>query len=298
MKPEEIDKLFKERLEDSTPTPPADMWARLQQRMQENEAPAAPAVVSPAASETGKGKQRFLWLYSSVAATVSLLLTVGVVFYNINTGTPEISESLAQRQHTVQPQEQPTLTLPELTTAPALAQQTDENPVVAQPEEKKSDTQATEHQASASTLTKQPSKQQTLTNARPKAQASKAAPDAQKVIAGRSIPEVSPVSPEPAVPANTVSFAANAKPATTADLNAEPVEIVIKRSFSAKAQESERELEQVGSKKVALAKNIFKQVRNLAAGEGMELSELGLNADRLNVETQIGKQKLSKSIKL
>ncbi|GAB3814508.1 hypothetical protein GCM10028895_07680 [Pontibacter rugosus] len=82
-------------------------------------------------------------------------------------------------------------------------------------------------------------------------------------------------------------------------MNAEPVEIVIKRAVASQtAMAEETSAPDVPNNKVKLAKNIFKQVRSLAAGDGMELSELGIRADRVALETQIGKQKISKVINL
>ncbi|GAB3814503.1 hypothetical protein GCM10028895_07670 [Pontibacter rugosus] len=97
MRPEDIDKIFKERLGNNAPTPPADMWARLQERM-EDEKPVMGIVQDEktAVAEPQVKKRSIMWMYSSIAATLSLLLAVSVVFYNINTGTPEINNGLTK----------------------------------------------------------------------------------------------------------------------------------------------------------------------------------------------------------
>ena len=112
--------------------------------------------------------------------------------------------------------------------------------------------------------------------------------------------EASKTDVQTAIAANTTPEAPVTQPASVANanLNAEPVEIIIKRAVAAQTEMPvEGEQESRGDKK-ALAKNIFKQVRNLASGQGVELEELGIRADRVALETQIGKQKISKVINL
>ncbi|AKD04692.1 anti-sigma factor [Pontibacter korlensis] len=301
MRPEDIDKLFKERLGNNTPTPPGDLWSRLQERMEAEETP-APVVLTPEA-EQKEGKRRFMWVYSSVAATLSLLLAVGVVFYNINTGTPEINETITKYDVKL-PQETPANELVEpkqkaATTEGMMAENeeaTEENPET----EKNVATQATADQNAASTITNDPIKQKAIAEARPKAIEQKQnakAPvgklvkqDAQTAIAAHTTPETSAIEVAPAK--ESAGFA-------KADLNAEPVEIIIKRALATQtALADETEAVKGSSKKKELAKNIFKQVRNLASGDGVELEELGIRADRVALETQIGKQKISKVINL
>ncbi|WP_276495905.1 hypothetical protein [Pontibacter litorisediminis] len=302
MKPEEIDKLFKERLGNTSPTPPGDLWSRLQERMEaDQEKPLM--VLTPEAEQKNEGKQRFMWIYSSVAATLSLLLAVGVVFYNIQTGTPEISETITKYDITLpegRPAAEPILIpAPEASTPESMVAQQEPVEEVLPQTEKKLAPQATEEATSASTITKAPIKQSAIAKATPKAapqqpkakallkEATKA--DAQTAIAANILP---------ATPATEVAPAKESAGFANANLNAEPVEIIIKRAVDSQTAMAEPSAAPTNGGKKALAKNIFKQVRNLAAGEGVELEELGIRADRVALETQIGKQKLSKVINL
>lgn len=293
MKPEEIDKLFKERLGNSSPTPPADLWARLQERMEEGQEKPL-VILTPEAEQKREGKQRFMWVYSAVAATLSLLLAVGVVFYNINTGTPEISGTLTKYDNQLpetNPAAEPIL-LPVPESDPAegtMAQQepAEENAVAA---EKISATQATTPTASASTLTKKPASKGTMAKV-----TTKATPEQLKTM--DPVIEASKTDVQTAIAANIAPEAPVTQPAN-ANLNAEPVEIIIKRAVAAQTEMPVEGGQESRGDKKALAKNIFKQVRNLASGQGVELEELGIRADRVALETQIGKQKISKVINL
>ncbi|MDX5436825.1 MAG: hypothetical protein LPK03_06495, partial [Pontibacter sp.] len=294
MKPEEIDKLFKDRLGNSSPTPSADLWSRLQERMEQENVSRQPIMLVPEA-EQKDGKRRFMWVYSSVAATLSLLLAAGVIFYNIRTGTPEVNQALTKHDNVLKeevrqgPSEVPAAEA----ASPGILAQQDDKTESTSPEEKNITPQATAEQNAASTITKQPAKQQVYASATPKAKVKestvtkavdqKAKADVQTAIAANSTPE------KPAVEAQPVK-APITQPAASANLNAEPVEIIIKRAVATQAAAADEELGEPtqGSKRKALAKSIFKQVRNLASGEGVELSELGIRADRVALETQIG----------
>ncbi|MDX5437363.1 MAG: hypothetical protein LPK03_09230 [Pontibacter sp.] len=288
MRPEEIDKIFKERLGNTSPTPPADLWNRLQDRMEAE----LPHQIKP---EKEEEKRSFMWIYSSVAATLSLLLTVGVVFYNIKS-TPEVSDALVQQEKPVL-QETPIATVPATETIAQAETKT----------EKISEPQATDDATPASNITETVDKPATIAKATTKAvQQTKTArvmvsevkpkADVQQAIASNT--------PTAEKPAATETEATAAKPAAatalvaSADLNAKPVEIIIKRSASPATATEEAADESGLEKKARLAKNIFKQARNLANGEQVELAALGIKADRVALETQIGKQKLSKVINL
>ncbi|WP_266205566.1 hypothetical protein [Pontibacter kalidii] len=303
MKPEDIDKLFKERLGNTSPTPPADLWNRLQARM-EDEGEKPLALLTPEAEQQKSGKQRFMWIYSSVAATLSLLLAVGLVFYNINTGTPEINGAITKYDSTL-PEHRPDvepirIPAPEATSMEGMMAQKEASEADLPGTEKKLSPQATDAATSASTLAKEPVKQRAIAKATPKAVQQlhpanapvKKAPkeDVQPAIAANITPGVPAAAVEPVTKPAAVA---------SANLNAEPVEIIIKRAVATQTS-LPQETEQPGSgnSRKALAKNIFKQVRNLASGDGVELEELGIRADRVALETQIGKQKISKVINL
>ena len=297
MRPEEIDKLFKERLGKNAPTPPADLWSRLQERMQEEEE----VKVVPLQQE--KKRSTFMWLYPSIAAAVSLVLSVGVVFYNINNGTPEVNEALAGKNQPLELHEQPAAT----PVAPETVAQATPAEAETTAEENISAPQATEPSPAASNSTEAIAKAEAVAKAAPKA----IQPEPAKAIAATE-PKA---SAQPAIAVNTSGGAAEAhetvpqpavKPAppaalakAAANLNAEPVEIIIKRAVaSPPAMAAAVEAPTGLDKKAELAKGIFRQVRNLANGEGVELSEVGINADKVALNTQIGNQKFSKVINL
>ncbi|GAB3201243.1 CHASE3 domain sensor protein [Pontibacter aydingkolensis] len=290
MKPEDIDKIFKERLGNTSPTPPLDLWSKLQDRM-EDEMPRQSLLTE----EKKEEKKSFLWIYSSIAASLSLLLAVGVVFYNIKT-TPEISEQLADKDKVLL-QESPAYKAPATET---LAQAEIKS-------EKNSETQATEDAAPASSIAEPVEKPATIAKATKAVQQTKAAQviEAPQPTANvqQAIAATTPVTEKPA---ETATVVPTGKPvmssalAVSSDMNARPVEITIKRAATLTVATAEvEESEPSGlDKKARLAKNIFKQARNLANGEQVQLADLGIRADRVALETQIGKQKFSKVINL
>jgi cytoskeletal protein RodZ len=288
MKPEDIDKLFKERLGPSSPTPPADLWNRLQDRMEAE---------MPATTEKEDKRGGFMWLSYSIAAAITLLLAVGIVFFNVQRGTVPVDGDLAQ--HNAQTAEQP-LPVTDPATDQAVAQATaptaETAPVApAQTESAAAGTAPVKPTVAANTIAKAESRAAVTKATGPKVEAKVSAPATQLVakVDKPAIPETvekgSYYNTGETIPA---TFASN-----TADMNAQPVEIIIKRAVL--VQQAEEEDEPSGfEKKQKLAKNIFKQVRNFSNGERVELSELGINAERIALETQIGKQKISKVINL
>ena len=291
MRPEDIDKLFKERLGNTSPTPSADLWSRLQDRMEAE----MPQQVKPIVKEKDE-KRGFMWIYSSVAATLSLLLTVGIVFYNIKSN-PEVNETLAIQEKTVL-QETPVYKAPETETLAQVETKT----------EKISEPQATEDATPASNITETVDKPATIAKATTKAvQQSKVTrttvAEQPKADVQQAIADNTPITEKPA---ETATVVPNAKPimpsalAASAEMNARPVEITIKRSAAPAVASAEEQFEEESGleKKAKLAKNIFKQARNLANGEQVELAALGIKADRVALGTQIGKQKISKVINL
>ncbi len=282
MNPEEIDKIFKERLGNASPTPPADLWNRLQSKLEEE----TPHQIKPE-----KEKRGFMWIHSSIAATLALLLTVGVVFYNIKT-SPEVSQTLTVND------------------APVL----EETPVLQEPKaiaktenEKITDAQATQLNQPASSKSEGNNKTAVAIKGKVKAvnqTAIASAAKATKQVVKSELANGSHVAEKKAEqvamdlkPDPTTVLLANA---SDSNLNAQAIEITIKRSGSnANAMRiTEDQQPNELDKKTVLAKNIFKQVRNLANGEQVELADLGIRADKVALEAQIGKQKFSKVINL
>lgn len=299
MRPEDIDKLFKERLGNSSPTPPGDLWSRLQDRMEAEMPQKAPL-------QSKEEKRSYMWIYSSVAASISLVLAVGVVFFNIKTGTSEVSQSLANKGR-IELHEPPISSQP----APETIAQA-EVATESINEEKKLTPQATDANLAASNKAEEDVKTEAIAKATPKAvqqkQVKAIAPKqpqatVQQAIAV-NIPTESPAETAEAVtlPAEKPVAPTALASANAANMNAAPVEIIIRRSGSSTptqpAMAAANDAPSGIDKKAKLAKNIFKQVRNLASGEEVELSELGINADKVALNTQIGKQKFSKVINL
>jgi hypothetical protein len=294
MKPEDIDKLFKERLGPSAPTPPADLWGRLQERMADE---------MPAAEKQESKPRGFMYLSYSVAAAIVLLLAVGIVFFNVQRGDVPAGGGIAHQPTAVveQPLATPQQGVAESGSGQGMAQATEQGKVIGPESGIAADVQAP--------VAVQPGATAPLKAAIAKAGSTsepRASRTAQDAIVTKPATQLVAKVDQPAAPATPqkgdyystgetvpATFAAN-----TVNMNAQPVEIIIKRAvYEEPLAEEEPELSGF-EKKQKLAKNIFKQVRNLSNGEKVELSELGINANSIALETQIGKQKISKVIQL
>lgn len=290
MEPEDIDKLFNERLGKMAPTPPADLWNRLQERMQEEMPQAAP--VPQLQPEEHQEKRRFGFIYYSIAAAIALLLAVGVVlkFQQPQTVTDQTIAQVdvtgkadATTEETIVTEPAPEQTIAAVTPDETIAEPTitedptidaePETAVANKPTSRKAAPKATDRWVKVETA-KQPAAMLAKQTTKP------ATPEA--IV-------------EPTVATHTPVSFASAK-------SAEPVEIIIKRSVTqenvALASAAEPEENSSFQRKQNLAKNIFKQVKNLSNGEKVNLEEVGLSADRIALETKIGKQKISKVINL
>lgn len=281
MKPEEIDKLFGERLKNAAPTPPADLWNRLQEKMEAE---------LPQEKEVKRGGI-FMWVNNyAAAAAVTLLLSVGGTLYMLQDEKPVKPEEIAQ---TEVKHSSPVNSPSEEADAVIVPAEVDRpTSIAAVPEVKEQVPQPTESFV--------PQAESPKVQAMAKSNTDKAAlkPQAPKAHVTRAESQ-----PEP-LKALALHRAGNAEPA--ANTASVPLEIIIKRSsdpvpFASEAYTEDVEAAEEGSgfdKKRRLAKNIFKQVANLSNGERVELSELGINANKIAFETQIGKQKISKVIHL
>ncbi|MBC5773415.1 hypothetical protein H8S95_05010 [Pontibacter sp. KCTC 32443] len=286
MEPEEVDKLFKERLGRVAPTPPADLWNRLQERMQE-ELPQATPQIQP---EEHQEKRRLGFLYYSIAAAIALLLAVGVVLklQQPQTITDQTIASADVTTETIKPAE---ITLaPEVTTEQSIA-------AVTTPDEETTIASVTEEPTIVAEQEKAVAKKPVIKPRR------KAEQQWVKVEAPQQPAMLAQQKTKPEEPKQEPVQAAMQTPVAFASANsAEPVEIIIKRSVSSEvvAMASADEPEETSSfdRKQRLAKNIFKQVKNLSNGEKINLADVGLNADKIALETKIGKQKISKVINL
>lgn len=295
MRPEDIDKLFKERLGNTTPTPSGDLWSRLHERIEE-EMPA----------QQQEKKSGFMWIHYSVAAAIALLLAVGLVLYTMQHNAPGINSTMAQQEAKEERQPQPT---PDFTPKALEEQAAPASIAEAATEEKENNlpAQATEARPAASNSTKalahtsEPTAQPetVMKKAGTTLKTSDRTPVRTQAIAANQPTE------EPAAaaasgdvvelkPVMTSALASAAAP--DAMTSAAPVEIIIKRAVAAQTVTTEADEPNGLEKKAQLAKNIFKQMRNLSNGEPVELADLGIRADRIAVETKIGNQKFSKVI--
>ncbi|QNH63958.1 hypothetical protein [Hymenobacter sediminicola] len=86
MQPEDIDKLFRDRLAEHAPTPPAYLWNQLEEELQPEK------------------KRPVLWLWAA-AASVALLLVSGVLWLQLGSSVPSGEGALATapQQKTAQP---------------------------------------------------------------------------------------------------------------------------------------------------------------------------------------------------
>ena len=292
MEPEEIDKLFNERLGRMAPTPPADLWNRLQDRMEAEMPQAAAPQIQP---EQHEEKRKYGFLYYSIAAAIALLLAVGVVlkFQAPQTTTDQtIAQADFVKKETATPEQTITPDNTENSTEQAIAAVTPEQTIVVEPTVTEEPTIVAEP---AKTIAKKP-----VTKTRKKAEQQWVKVETDKLpaamLAQQTTKPIQP-KPEPELPEamqTPVSFASAG--------SAHPVEIIIKRSVSqepvAMASAVEPDEDSSFEKKQRLAKNIFKQVRNLTNGEQVDLSEVGITADRIALQTKIGKQRISKVINL
>ncbi|MBD2716672.1 hypothetical protein KBK19_16630 [Microvirga sp. STR05] len=128
MQPEDIDKLFRDRLAEHAPTPPAYLWNQLEEELQPEK------------------KRPVLWLWAA-AASVALLLVSGVLWLHLGSSVPSGEGALA--------------TAPQQKTAqPAAAAQPEKKSADA------TETQATPPQALASTTSKEASAEAPAPSAR------------------------------------------------------------------------------------------------------------------------------------
>lgn len=280
MNPEDVDKLFNERLGKLSPKPSAELWNRLQHKMEE-ERPVQ-GVKKPVLMWAGK---------LAVAAAISALLSAGVVFYNMQQEVRIPSDSVTQvKQAKVKE---------EVRITEQAGNRVDRSIAVAKQEIAPSNAaSAGGHRAMAEITKKEPAV--ALQAPKPvKRVEKKEPPVAERKNTAIAVALPTPAQPEPVkikLPDTSVSLTS-----AGTDLNAAPVEIIIKRTVATHETEVEpveEEFETDFQKKRTLAKNILTQIKNLSNGEQVNLSEVGINANKIALETQIGKQKISKVINL
>jgi negative regulator of sigma E activity len=284
MQPEDLDKLFKERLGNANPMPPADLWNKLQDRLEEEH---------PVKEEKSS---LAMWVKSyAIAATTVVALSAGVIFYNLQQEVKAPSDTLSKEQKTAVTNETTENANSERLAANNVAVAGKQDIAIQTPVllDSETGTNVSLKEKVAASPSNQNKEKQILQRGSSIAKNTKITTgsdskdnDLNKAIIA-PVQEIKPESP--------ASLAAS-----SSNLNATPVEIIIKRTVPTQAIEPADADEDLSEfeKKRSLAKNIFKQVKNLSNGEHVDLSELGINANRIALETKIGNQKISKVIHL
>lgn len=280
MGPEDIDELFKGRLGNLERTPSSEAWQRLQQQLQP------------------PPKRRVIPMWWSVAATVAFLVLTGYFLF-VNQLSDRNPEKIA---NTRIPAQQPT-TLGEKARPsldPATVKESNPETVAAAtsqegPETKDLENTSTQSGSSGIVAATQPAEAAVSSRL-----STATLPGHGKGIPAKDLPQQSETPPmvaldKPAPRPAQITTSASAAPA------AETIEVVILKQEPSSLLAGAGELVDEGeesspSRKGKLVKGIFKQVKNLAAGEKIDLSQIGLDRYSLAIETQIGNRKISKTI--
>ncbi|PSR57077.1 hypothetical protein AHMF7605_28155 [Adhaeribacter arboris] len=279
MKEEEVDQYFKDKFQQFAPVPSADAWARLQSKM-----------------EPPQQKRSLMWVYS-VAATITLLLVSGVLFFWLPTDKIQPDGNLTRTNPISGPQ--PLKLTPKETTLADINAKTPSWPETVETITREKVSETNNANASTNTTTSKPAKKGK--KIRPGVLVASTKTKNRENLKSRKEPNSSPET----LPVNTV--VAQTTPDAPATTEERVMEVIIKKDpVPTVAYTSEKEyatteevIKENISKKGRLVKNIFKQVRNLKNGEKVELSDLGVNANyRIDVESKLFKQKYTKVINL
>ncbi|MBC6699353.1 hypothetical protein [Hymenobacter sp. BT190] len=277
MQPEDIDKLFREKLAQHAPTPPAYLWNQLEDELQPTK------------------KRPLLWICAA-AASVLLLLVSGVVWLQNNGLQPASSGAIATAQSSAQ---RPQLATPEpaapvenKNTVASTPQATTPPPAASSPSDATTGLVASSRPLqSPATSTRQPA----TTTARPRVvapatqPASQAAQEAVAVQAPSPQPErpLEPVAPA-SQPLPALALAATPAPAPTG-----PIEVEVRRStvpaVATAAQATPRQR--------SLGGVLLRQARNAVRGERLSLAEAGL-PETVTVQAHVAGRTLTKVIQL
>ncbi|AIZ63998.1 hypothetical protein PK28_10415 [Hymenobacter sp. DG25B] len=271
MQPEDIDKLFRDRLQGHAPTPPAFLWDKLEAELQ------------PA-----RKKRPVMWLYAS-AAVLTLLLVAGGAWLLRTGGLTPAPADMA--------------TVVSRPSAPAVSQPQSANEAI---EKEISTAQATATPASASSLSKAvataapaPAKQQTTTT-------TASAPRNTQRLAATENRAVAAATPRPAQPERTVKTepvptitpeplpAALASTTTTPEPAAPlgPIEVEVRRQTQAPVA-----LASNGPASRPLLGSLIRHARNVLRGDQVTLAEAGL-PETVTVQARVAGHTLTKVIQL
>ncbi|HEX8426775.1 hypothetical protein [Hymenobacter sp.] len=287
MQPEDIDKLFRDRLEGHAPTPPAYLWDRLEEELQ-------PAKKRPV-----------LWLWAAAAA-VALVLASGVLWLQLAptagvgsaplaTSTKPAPRSANQEQQlAVQPLKNSVKPVElQATPSPALTSTSSKAAAAAAPtarlRQQKGVRPEARQQITASTI--QPSHTNKLLHSTPTPQAPKvmAAPEAVAATTPKTQPERSlPAVDAPALSRTPTTIALAATPTAPTG----PIEVEVHRSNDATASTTAE-----SSSRHSLGGILLRQARNAVRGERVSLAETGL-PEAVTVQARVGNRTLTKVIQL
>jgi flagellar basal body-associated protein FliL len=284
MEPEEIDKLFKDRLSGLPVMPSADAWMRLQGKMEPPK------------------KERTMWIYYAAASVVILLVSGLLLFRNYNqepATTVVQTEIKAPAEKNIQdlPGNQATTQQPVASTVETETTARVDKETVAVVENEKEPT---------------PKKQKAGVKNKgfENKNAVKLAQAQTKRIVKKSVKNIA-ATDEPDLDKRT-ALAFQNQPTETAEPKApvlatnsmkssNVVQVLVKLDNTdekTEAETEEKDFRESISRKGALLKNIYKQARNLKNGEPVELATLGLDTEKINNESKNIKQKLNKVISL
>jgi len=279
MEPENIDKLFKDKMAGFSPSPSPDAWLRLQQKMEPPK------------------KERTMWVYYAAASIALLLISGSLLFKNYyalpgNNNVPVAISKPAQKNNN--------LPVPEATQTPALAstsETTNETLNEKNQKERIVDLPNPAEKFKTATMANKPSVKQVASINTPKK-----LPLAKVKNSDDVMPELeTEATPTLAQNSQTSSPVNNTVALTPTPPALGVVQVVIKRDNTDDAlvmNSEQTDLKENIARKGALLKNIYKQARNLKNGEAVELAALGIDTEKVNSESKNLKQKITKVISL
>ena len=264
MEPEEIDKLFRDKLAGRPALPSPEVWMRLQQKMEPQK------------------KEKTMWIYYA-AASVVLLMMAGMLYFRAGQQAagpglatapkPEIPAPATLPEKAAMPGKTRPVPLPLASSTPSIREGSSP---AASAQVQLPDSRPAENRVAV----KRPSRHR------------KVQPEAPLQPAGKGRDQ----NNEADQPAPTLAALPNQQPAVagaTPDLSV--VEVKVQRQAETGEEPG---LRGNLNRKGQLLKNIYKQARNLKNGEPVELAALGVKEGRLQEETKELKQKISNVISL
>lgn len=259
MEPEEIDKLFQDKLAGRPALPSPEAWMRLQQQMEP------------------KKKEKTMWIYYAAASVVLLLMAGLLYFRSGQQGTgPAIATVPATKAPAAAPEKPATEQLQLANTRPA--------PQEALPEVVPARQQKPQPAVARVSGGSEAQAPRTSTRTRPGETPVQLAVHEPQKQNNQEQPAMA-LAATPASPSVMVS--------AVPDLSI--VEVKVQRNPEG---DQEPGLRDNLNRKGQLLKNIYKQARNLKNGEAVELASLGVNEGRIQEETKVLKQKISNVISL